>query len=106
MKPDDQRIAIATACGWTNCRIETIFNSWPRGTDPKGNQDRMVPEYLTDLNAMYSALKSQNAEFLGKYDVEFCRMMHAQSVPAWSMTAKDWADCFIQTKANQEKTLK
>ena len=46
MSPEKQRIAIATACGWTDTQI----------IDGKYGQTD-VPDYLGDLNAMHEAKK-------------------------------------------------
>jgi len=58
MTPEAQRIAIAEACGWKMITTKDC-GQWPHGIDPMG--DRMhtavLPDYLTDLNAMHEAEK-------------------------------------------------
>ena len=59
MKPEEQRIAIAEACGWI-----TLTN----GTDGFAPRDRKInilcdiydplPDYLNDLNAMHEAVET------------------------------------------------
>ena len=59
MKPEEQRIAIAEACGWI-----TLKN----GTDGFAPKDRKInilcdiydplPDYLNDLNAMHEAVET------------------------------------------------
>ena len=51
MTPDQQRIAIAQACGWTDTQI----------IDGKYGQTD-VPDYLGDLNAMHEAEKVLSGE--------------------------------------------
>lgn len=61
MTPEQQRIAIAEACGWTGIHEEvhpTITYMW--GYDSKFKHPkarRMVPNYPNDLNAMHEAEK-------------------------------------------------
>jgi hypothetical protein len=47
MNKEQQRIAIAEACGWTKC---------PRCDDPRCAYN-IAPDYLNDLNAMHEAEK-------------------------------------------------
>ena len=68
MKPEQQRIAIAEACGWTACGCTEGCN--PHGYPPKARKPTMIdliygtgptpwdiPNYLTDLNDMHEAEK-------------------------------------------------
>jgi hypothetical protein len=66
MNKEQQRIAIAEACGWT---AEQDSNGYWRAVDPKhGNAVELwlsersvwsvgIPDYLNDLNAMHEAEK-------------------------------------------------
>ena len=59
MTPNAQRIAIAEACGWTEIRHNPRTEVWD-GVPPKEQEhqwDVLVPDYLTDLNAMHEAEK-------------------------------------------------
>ena len=49
MNPEQQRIAIAQACGWF-----FMDDSWHY---PNGAKALSLPDYLTDLNAMHEAEK-------------------------------------------------
>lgn len=52
MTPNDQRIAIATATGWTE--IEYARNGiFLFGIDPEDGERRGIPKYTEDLNAMH-----------------------------------------------------
>lgn len=53
MKPEQQNIAIATACGWKNLWV-TEVQGW-RGDNPDGSGDAFIPDYVNDLNAMHGA---------------------------------------------------
>ena len=60
MNPDQQRIAIAEACGWRIKRRDiTGFNVWePDAKLPAqlcNNLENKIPDYLNDLNAMATA---------------------------------------------------
>jgi len=52
MKPENQRLSIAEACGWKVCYDEP----WLGFTDHNPSR-RPLPDYLHDLNAMYEAEK-------------------------------------------------
>lgn len=53
MKPEQQRIAIAEACGW---KIISNFGSGVvYGQNPNYPSSNQVPDYLNDLNAMHEA---------------------------------------------------
>ena len=63
MKPEQQRIAIAEACGWTRCEyVESIglAKGFPPLNNPPSygtyeNGMAQLPDYLNDLNAMHEA---------------------------------------------------
>lgn len=51
MRPEEQRISIAKACGWTKFTPDTIQYTARRADGLWG----MIPDYLNDLNAMHEA---------------------------------------------------
>jgi len=53
MKPEEQRIEIAKACGWTKFTPGTIQYTARRADGLWG----MIPDYPNDLNAMHEAEK-------------------------------------------------
>lgn len=58
MKPEQQRAAIAEACGWRYPGSTDLkFESWKHWIPPLGSHQRTVPDYLNDLNAMHEAEK-------------------------------------------------
>jgi hypothetical protein len=101
MTPEQQRIAIAEACGWK--RGHTGVTQWVN--DPNGIRmgwssmrdvsDNALPDYLNDLNAMHAAVSSQSQPFRAEFD----RLMHALAEKKHffitNLRPKDWADCFM-----------
>ena len=75
MTPEQQRIAIAEACGEDN---DSIYRD-------------LIPDYLNDLNAMQSSVQSQSERFQDDFDSAL------KNSGKWvaSMTAQEWADIFI-----------
>lgn len=58
MTPEQQRIAIAEACGYTNVAPRIVKNVKNEGDDITvgiWSDDGWVPDYLNDLNAMHEA---------------------------------------------------
>ena len=72
MTPEEQRIAIAEACGWKPCGWRPIHstdkntdlalggteNWWRNANENTVARLPELPDYLNDLNAMYEAFKS------------------------------------------------
>ena len=113
MKPEQQRIAIAEACGWkwVALRQQEGLRDEVRGYPPDvecvGTNERYVPDYLNDLNAMHEAEKTLN--FLKK--AEYARMLTST---AWqseqptfapmTATAAQRAESFLRTINKWEET--
>ena len=64
MTQEQQRIAIAEACGWTDCHKSLASNQEQEphercliGNPPKGIVHRRLPDYLNDLNACHEMEK-------------------------------------------------
>jgi hypothetical protein len=56
MTPEQQRIAIAEACGWKSVRSEFSMKSWINSDgNHVGIGTDSLPNYLNDLNAMHDA---------------------------------------------------
>ena len=58
MNPEQQRIAIAEACGWRcTAAFKEAIACWvrPNGMD---HETEVIPDYLNDLNAMHEAEKA------------------------------------------------
>jgi hypothetical protein len=95
MKPEEQRIAIAKACGWTKFTPDTIQYTARRSDGKWG----LIPDYLSDLNAMHEAEKvltdlNLYRKFL--YLVVLEDPSNASNEPAWA-TAAQRAEAFLRT---------
>jgi len=60
MNPEQQRIAIAKACGWTNIGWNGVYQDWLGSRPNEGRDTYPIPDYLNDLNAMHEAEKTLN----------------------------------------------
>jgi hypothetical protein len=95
MTPEQQRIAIAEACGWTDIRKQKIGNDrnlW--GT--KDGQRNRIPDYPGDLNAMHEAEKVLTSE----QEKEYAYQLEAVCCPrdyGWHATAAQRAEAFLRT---------
>lgn len=101
MKPEQQQIAIAEACGWAKCEhlasldlttgIPPVNNPPKYGTYENGRAQ--LPDYLNDLNAMHEAEKVLTHEQFDDYYVRLCIVM---SRP-YHATAAQRAQAFLRT---------
>ena len=63
MKKEQQRIAIAEACGWkwtnqsTRSGTQSVYSWYFKDTDNRVQNEGCLPDYLNDLNAMHEAEK-------------------------------------------------
>jgi hypothetical protein len=81
MSPEAQRIAIAEACGWTECYPATktphgFFDAYGRKKLPCGSRkDERLPDYLNDLNAMHEAEDNLLGMNKAEFAVKLCRIV-------------------------------
>lgn len=106
MKPEAQRIAIAEACGWqvTQGRSQGLT---PYGYPTIKHMQRcevppqLVPDYLTDLNAMHEAEKVLTAEQQAQYAMTLHEMHGIPLATFWHRvicsTAAQRAEAFLRT---------
>ena len=104
MKPEQQRIAIAEACGWENIAWfklhagnEDYWGTKYIGVDEYATRHRL-PEYLNDLNVMHEVEKMLGEKGL----VEQLMYLHFISPvrSEWSLataTAAQRAEAFLKT---------
>lgn len=102
MKPEQQRIAIAEACGWTDCHksIASVYG-FPSerkviGIPPQRITHTEVPDYLNDLNAMHEAEKILNTNQAADY----CELLRPIICGCWRLvhaTAAQRAEAFLRT---------
>ncbi len=105
MTPEEQRIAIAEACGWTATVDDDQF--W-RATRADGSMTSDlwcsmssvwnvgIPDYLNDLNAMHEAEKVLTRE----QEKEYAYQLEAVCCPleyGWHATATQRAEAFLRT---------
>lgn len=111
MSPEAQRIAIATACGWTPYPADNVgaaarlFNGdvWYRHAESSTvATPAMLPDYCNDLNAMNEAEKSLTPDQWLQWE----RVVASMSLPRGSvpltvwiarMTAAQRAEAFLRT---------
>ena len=94
MTPEQQRIAIAEACGWY-----FMDDSWHY---PNGANAITTPDYLNDLNAMHEAVKSLPQNLKPRYFACLCAVVSgAISLNGYSEAteaiAAQRAEAFLKT---------
>ena len=116
MNPEQQRIAIAEACGWKNAdhpdamKLKqgwTMPEKWCM--DPNGvlqfNHKR--PDYLNDLNAMHEAEKVLTADQARAYDKEQQKIGFRERLAGafwmWHLPANWKAEAFLRTIGKWEE---
>ena len=100
MTPEQQRIAIAESCGWTDTQI----------IDGKYGQTD-VPNYLNDLNAMHEAEKvltvAQRITYANQIGVILSGGSVGRAIPNWwfihEATASQRAEAFLRTIGKWEE---
>ena len=107
MTEQEQRIAIAEACGWLE--VKEIDFGGP--IKPMGYRDKqalgleVIPDYLNDLNAMHEAEAHINIGEMGTYLSAIANIVQPQStyhpldIQWWSVraTARQRAEAFLRT---------
>ena len=99
MTEQEQRIAIAEACGWKLVDDNTTGRNPARSFDhysTHGNEP--IPDYLRDLNAMHFAVASQSYEFRLAFDQELRATANTLGCLVCELKAADWAACFLTIK--------
>ena len=86
MNPEQQRVAIAEACGEDN---DSIYRD-------------LIPDYLNDLNAMHEAEKVLTSEQVTSYVYLLESMNDRWSTPAFA-TAAQRAEAFLRTIGKWEE---
>ena len=112
MTPEQQRIAIAEACGWTDVRFigrgdDTICVGKPK-VRPGGIN---VPDYPFDLNAMHDAEKvltvAQRITYANQIGVVLSGGSVGRAIPNWwfihEATASQRAEAFLRTIGKWEE---
>jgi len=105
MKPEQQRIAIAEACGWFHMNSCWHFPNGAKATADGGPDN--VPDYLNDLNAMHEAEQTlwqknwaSRHDFVDKLSriISPTHGHHLQSgIDLLDATAAERAEAFLRT---------
>ena len=107
MTPEQQRIAIAEACGWTNVAPRIVKNVKHEGDDITvgiWSDDGWIPDYLNDLNAMHEAEKVLTYAQGGDMTLWIQRMTCAGYGPQLFATAAQRAEAFLRTIGKWEES--
>ena len=90
MTPEQQRIAIAEACGkW--------HSGWPHEYMNQADRLRHIPNYLNDLNAMHDAEKAMNNNDWWKFVEHLTNICGGGTALGISATASQRAEAFLRT---------
>jgi hypothetical protein len=100
MRPEQQRIAIAEACGWL-VKEDGISGISPinraQGLTDFESCSWILPDYLNDLNAMHEAEKVLTENQWDKYEVCIEWMTGARGFRKINATAAQRAEAFLRT---------
>jgi hypothetical protein len=80
MTPEQQRIAIAEACGWTNVAPLIVKNVKHEGDDITvgiSSASGWIPDYLNDLNACHEMEKGLDYEQCEAFSTTLADIVHA-----------------------------
>ena len=93
MNPEQQRVAIAEACGWLKVHGHSVAG---------------IPDYLNDLNAMHDAeetlQESQRVTYSNElYDLAVEHQLKTGKWSYLSMTASQRAEAFLRTIGKWEE---
>ena len=101
MKPTEQIIAIAEACGLTIVSDGIMHHLIPCGKkterDPEGCLLKECPDYLNDLNAMHEAEKIFDHALYCRYINELCDVTIKGNNSMYMATAAQRAEAFLRT---------
>ena len=95
MNPEQQRIAIAKACGWLQSRT-CHWGGWWYLKKGKRAYQQTPPDYLNDLNAMHDAEIQLEAEDNHAYGC-YCSELYEKYGNTVSLTAAQRAEAFLRT---------
>ena len=92
MTPEQKRIAIAEACGWTHYHLDLWV---PPGTEDFSELDcDSLPDYLNDLDAMHEAENGLTESQM----LTMSQYLHRQLGLLWGFaTATQRAEAFLRT---------
>ena len=100
MNPEQQRVAIAEACGLTNVAPMIVKNVKYEGDDITvgiWSDDGWVPQYLNDLNAMHDVEKTLTDKAHEEFRLNLYEVIGDDSRLIVSSTASQRAEAFLCT---------
>ena len=109
MTPEQQRIAIAEACGWTEIEPCTCCDGVSRAYEPTpGAHKKHLPNYLNDLNAMHEAEDwiphhLSHIDYWQKGYGRFQTLLAELTITPYSATASQRAEAFLRTIGKWEE---
>ena len=110
MTPEEQRVAIAEACGWTETEAWLDGRRCFERADSNAGWDfDSLPDYINDLNALHDAESILNADQMVSYDYHLDRVVGngRQGLNIeyflWSATAAQRAEAFLRTIGKWEE---
>lgn len=114
MTPEQQRIAIAVACGWTEIEPCTCCYGVSRGYQPiPAAHKKHVPDFINDLNAMRTAEKTLTQDQMIDYSQHVGKSVTSHlpaSRAAWMdfglihTTASQRAEAFLRAIGKWEES--
>lgn len=115
MTPDQQRVAIAEACGWTWIRTLPYDDACYGEASGQlvGHQtnsiiEEIIPDFPFDLNAMHQAesylstVLDTNGELTDAYESHLIKVGRHRGWPVWYSTAAQRAEAFLRTVGRWE----
>jgi hypothetical protein len=93
MKPEQQRIAIAEACGWKCSEYSHELGQLVA---------QFIPDYLNDLNAMHQAEEVLFNQFNTIGEAYWRNLSHVEPHPIYA-TAAQRAEAFLKTVGKWEE---
>jgi hypothetical protein len=107
MNPEQQRIAIAEACGWKNVDAGAGrvwgFTTRHKGTPSESDVCVDVPNYPFDLNAMHEAEKVLTDKAHEEFRLNLYDLLGDDSRLIVSATASQRAEAFLRTIGKWEE---
>lgn len=96
----EKRSTIAKYCGWQSAPALIDDSTYWWNPQINNGELGLLPEYLTDLNAMHEAEKSLTHRDHGRYALELVKV--SETTPATHASAAQRAEAFL-TIINQTK---
>jgi hypothetical protein len=104
MTPEEQRVAIAEACGWTETEAWLDGRRCFERADSNAGWDfDSLPNYLNDLNAMHDAEKAMNNNDWWKFVEHLTNICGRGTALGISATASQRAEAFLRTIGKWEE---